>query len=220
MKLVVALFTSLLLLYQGGCARLPWDNEIQTLGSKNVLVIFRILCEVDGVETKICKGNFLIAPNIITALANLETGAVPVIFSPRVFTPESAEMGWMYYVLQPGLHYVAFGGQGDFPVGEKDKFDLVNREKFTFWRIDVPAEAQAIYTGTIKFKGYDDRLLFFEDKECYRLDQGSAETLNQSDEAKILLRNLLPTIELSPASIMVPQTSTFILRSPRNIDER
>jgi hypothetical protein len=199
-----------------GCAHLPSDREIDALGGKKTLVLLRIVCVVGGEETKPYSTPFL-GSGVISALANLETGGVPIMILPQFLSWDSAQDGWIYYLLPPGYHYIAFSGPAEVS-GGGGSFDKRNRERADFWRIDVPDGAQAIYAGTFRFEAEGGDFLI--GKQCERLQQDSVEIINQAGEARALVMKLLPSLTLSLAPIVVHQTSTFILRSPAEINKK
>lgn len=199
-----------------GCAHLPSDREIDELGSEKTLVLLRIVCVVGGEETK-PYSTPLPGSGVISALANLETGGVPIMVLPQFLSWTSAQDGWIYYLLPPGYHYIAFSGPAEVS-GGAGSFDKRNRERADFWRIDVPDGAQTIYAGTFRFQAEGGDFLI--GKQCERLQQDSVEIIDQTDEAHALVRQLLPSLTLTLAPMVVHQTSTFILRSPAEINKR
>jgi hypothetical protein len=74
-----------------------------------------------------------------------------------VFLSEQARMeGWIYVLLEPGLHYLAV-----LPPRRTDVSSYALMfEDAPLWRLDVPAETKLVYAGTLHLPCVEQKLLF------------------------------------------------------------
>jgi hypothetical protein len=94
--------------------------------------------------------------NIGFGLGSFDTGGEPRAVGLRFLSQESRRAGWTYFVLRPGVYYLALRPpqRSDWRAYER------SLQTGPRWRIDVPEGAQAVYVGTLSLTGEADPLLF------------------------------------------------------------
>lgn len=75
-------------------------------------------------------------------------GKVERVISQKFLTPETRKQGWIYLILKPGTHYLAFTGSRRTNAFTWEK-QLQNARR---WRIDIPEVMPVIYVGTLKLR--------------------------------------------------------------------
>ena len=218
-KRVFLLF--LVLIFLSGCARPSIDKVESDLGRGKTLVVLRIICEVEGQETKVYRDsndwrNIFSEPILKSYIANLETGGFTIPVEHYTFSDSLTRSGWIGFLLPEGYNYIAFC-ESMLP-NPSGVFILTNNPgNPAIWRIEVPKNAQAIYVGTIKYcaKG---RKSLSSNVVCSHLYQDSAEIIDETDEAIKLILPFLPVAKFSTSSLAQRHSSTLLLGSLTEVD--
>jgi hypothetical protein len=135
-----------------GCAAIgapsTGDRLAVERGEKTILLL-RVTAEMDGERI----GPFdhdLIDDNVNLGLGGFETGGeVRRVDSPNAFSREAYRDGWVYFILEPGTHYLAVAPPYRFVWGDAPR-----------WRLDAPAGSQVVYAGTLHLVCHGSKLLF------------------------------------------------------------
>jgi len=118
-------------------------------------VLLRVQCTIDGQP----YGPFsfsLGADNVGFGLGSFDSAGQPRAVGLRFLSEASRRAGWTYFVLRPGVYYLAVRPPQRGSLRAYDEALLTGPR----WRIDVPEGAKAVYVGTLHLTGEADFLLF------------------------------------------------------------
>lgn len=87
--------------------------------------------------------------NVTFGLGSFETAGAPREITTRTLSQESARMGWTYFVLSPGLYYLAVLPPQDTDVYSYQKM----LQDCPRWKIDIPKNNKLLYVGTLQLEG-------------------------------------------------------------------
>lgn len=71
----------------------------------------------------------------------------------RFLSDETRRQGWIYFLLEPGIHYLSVR-----PPMNLDQCQLIKYS--SRWRIDIPTDTRLVYAGTLHFKGVHVKGMF------------------------------------------------------------
>jgi hypothetical protein len=141
-----------------GCASVnpPAQAELAAVAAaRQAIVLLRVQCMIDGRPYEPFSHG-LGADDVGFGLGSFDTGGEPRAVVSRFLSEQSRRAGWTYFVLRPGIYYLAVRPP------QRSDWRAYARALQTGprWRIDVPAGAKAVYTGTLRLTGEADPLLF------------------------------------------------------------
>ncbi len=91
--------------------------------------------------------------NVNLALGGFETGGeLRRVDSPNAFSKEAYRDGWVYFILEPGAHYLK--------VSPPFFTSTTGRGEKPLWRFDVPLGSQVVYVGTLHLVCHGVSVLF------------------------------------------------------------
>jgi hypothetical protein len=110
------------------------------------------------------------ADNVNIGVGTFDTGGeLELVESPRSLSTQLREEGWIYFILEPGTHYVGIMGP------QMTDYDLwkQNIELAQNWRIDIPVGTHVVYIGTIHLycRGMTTVFLGKIAKRCIEIDE-------------------------------------------------
>ena len=139
-------------------ARFPAERRNVHIEEK-AIVLLNVQCTVDNQPYEsFIKWTFSTSPVFFFGLGSFETVGEPRAVKHRFLSEESRRAGWTYFMLSPGIYYLAVLGPYTRSRSEKDYQEAPR------WRIDIPENVKAVYVGTLQFAGKSDGELLFGDK--------------------------------------------------------
>ena len=178
-----------LALQLAGCASInpPTQTELAAVAAGGqAIVLLRVECTIDGRPYEPFSYG-LGEDNVGFGLGSFDTGGEPRAVGLRFLSQESRRAGWTYFVLRPGVYYLALRPpqRSDWRAYER------SLQTGPRWRIDVPVGAQAVYVGTLSLTGEADPLLFGD--RIMRSIRGDASSVeDERDFAADLLAREVP----------------------------
>jgi len=164
---------------------LPTVNErSDVLSGKKSVVLLRITCELkdgipveafpqfmDGDPVIIGKGGPILGGILIPI--HTFGGSRPI----RSFSPETRKRGWIFFYLEPGIHYLAFLG------GQHPHFLYFPR-----YKVKIPKNFPIVYIGSLHLYCSSTH---WGGKDCVGIDQKRIVILNDKNKAKKLVEEYL-----------------------------
>lgn len=140
-----------------GCASLDVLTATERAGvsaGEKAIVLIRVKCTIDNEPYEPFSFS-TVMDNVSFGLGTFDTMGEPRTVGHRFLSEESRRAGWTYFVLSPGVYYLA--------VRPPQRTDWRAYEKMLQaaprWRIDIPEHAKLIYVGTLDLTGESDPLL-------------------------------------------------------------
>ncbi|MDW7773527.1 MAG: hypothetical protein SCH71_11630 [Desulfobulbaceae bacterium] len=204
-----------LLLHLVGCSPLMGglsEKEMAAVDAgEKTIVLLRIECTAGGQPCEPLN-------NVTFGLGSFETAGAPKEITTRTLSQESARMGWTYFVLEPGLYYLA--------VLTPRQTDVFSYQKMLQdcprWKIDIPENIKFLYVGTLLLEGEGIKPLFggkgiFGHDIKWRLASIKSMTMHDDHELAVKLQHDHFT-DFGPVNIALMQYwqkgDPIILRSP------
>jgi len=186
-QILRALLILVLLLQLFGCAtkELTTAERGEISDGEKALVLIRINFELDERTLPPFKGGVIGHETnpYVFALGTFETIGEPSFsFYPplyRFLSKESGDAGWAYFVLSPGIYYLAVLGPNQYlllmPASARSFLEDAPR-----WKLDVPLNTKFLYAGTLNIKArrvnppgrmtvYGGNCIEFNDSEDWKL---------------------------------------------------
>lgn len=202
-------FLFALLLNLSGCVTLVGGLSEQELAAVNAgeatIVLLRVECTAGGQPCEPLE-------NVTFGLGTFQTAGALNQITTRTLSQESARMGWTFFVLEPGLYYLAFltPRQTDMSTYEKMLQDCPR------WKIDIPKNIKLLYVGTLLLEGEGIKPLF-GGKDKWRLASIKNMTVQDDHEFAVKLQGEY-FADLGPVNTALmqgwQQGDPIILRSP------
>lgn len=216
-----------------GCALVgpPDGKELTAIESgQKALVLLRVTAELpDGSEIKTFSQGF-----VRIFVGGFQTGGIlkPVTVSmfPSIgdrssiyqfLSNESRDEGWIYFLFEPGTHYLGFIGQGQIRNLTRDHPEEIItlpqrlQRSVTLWRIDIPRSFPLVYGGTLRLRCRSDWDIwpFVRTGYCDHIDGMDVD--NEETRAQKMARENLPNFG-SPQTVLLQrhEGKTIILRTP------
>jgi hypothetical protein len=178
-----------LAVWLAGCASVnpPTQAELAAVSAgRQAIILLRVQCMIGGRPYEPFSYG-LGEDNVGFGLGTFDTGGEPRATGLRFPSQESRRAGWIYFVLRPGVYYLAVRPPQRGSLRAYDEALLTGPR----WRIDVPAHAKAVYVGTLRLTGEADPLLF-GDRIMRSIDGDSATVEDERDFAVALLAREFP----------------------------
>jgi hypothetical protein len=196
-----------------GCASVnpPVQAELAAVVSgRQAIVLLRVQCMIDGRPYEPFS-HVLGEDNVGFGLGSFDTGGEPGAVVPRFLSEPSRRAGWTYFVLRPGIYYLA--------VRPPQRSDWRAYAKLLQtgprWRIDVPEGAKAVYAGTLSLTGAADPLLF-GDRIMRSIDGDASRVEDERELAAAVLEREVPEAG-GPETVLMRrwrEGEPIILRTP------
>ena len=205
------LFKRLIALQMGiglltGCMVRPLaiDEQLSIQRGQRVLVLLRMTSVVEGVS------HDHTLQDVSIGLGSFETVSRVERIDTRCFSEETSDQGWLFFVLEPEVYYLAFQGTRQTDIRTYDA-ELRNAQK---WRIDVPENVSSIYIGTVHIR-CRSALYFFERDHCDFIDEVIVS--NEEEVARRVVADHVPGIG-QPETVLIERhdSPTIILRVPKS----
>ncbi len=140
-----------------GCrsvGRLTTAEREQVHVGNRAVVLMRLQCKIDGLPREPLAEDWFIEGGIFAfGLGTFETVGVPARVYPRFLPVDSANGGWMYFLLAPGTYYIAVLGprtEAYYTFARGDLTPLLNSPR---WRLEVPEGVSVVHPGALLFEG-------------------------------------------------------------------
>lgn len=209
-----------------GCAvsGLPSGEQYKAIqAGKRAVVLLRVTAELkDGTEVTAflndrldfgktlcglpCGAN--IGDNISLGLGSFDTGGEVRRTSHLYFSAKTHRQGWIYFILEPGIYYLAVQG------GRSTELTTYERELLSLprWRIDIPTGSPITYAGTLHLK-CQSAWNIMGTKNCIAIDAMAIR--NEEALAKTISTEYL--LDLGPPQTILMQrhSGPIILRTPK-----
>jgi hypothetical protein len=160
---------------------LPKANErLAIQNGKQILVLLRITCELEDATSVEAFKSIFVADDINIGLGSsfLVGGKVNRVI-PRFLSPETRKQGWIYLILESGIHYFAFQGPQI-----TDRFGYEKQLRFApRFRVNIPKNNSLVYIGTLHLHCHSRRYLF-GGKSCDFFDKRRMVVQNEESLAK------------------------------------
>ena len=132
------------------------DNDAE----EKAVVLLNIQCTIDNQPyDAFIEPTFTTEPIFLFGLGSFESIGQPKLVTHRFLSPESRHSGWTYFMLSPGIYYLAVLGPNSSAVSSEKYLQEAPR-----WRIDIPKNVKAVYVGTLQFAGITHGQLLFGGK--------------------------------------------------------
>ena len=206
-------------IYLTGCASqtvITETDRIAVSSGEKALVLLRVQCTVDNQPfVPFINPTLTEDPIIFFGLGTFETIGEPRITGHRFLSEESRRAGWTYFVLTPGIYYLAVIGPDSSSMSKAA--DSQYFQEAPRWRIDVPADVKLIYAGTIQLTGKSDGELLFGGKVITSVNSEKITLGNEHALASALLAEHFPGIDTMKTILMQRwhQGDSIIIRTPK-----
>jgi hypothetical protein len=197
----------------GGCASTaaPTQSERAAIESAQAaIVLLRVQCTIDGRHYEPFSHS-LDADNVSFGLGSFDSAGQPGPVGSRFLSERSRRDGWIYFVLRPGVYYLAVRPpqRSDWRAYER------SLQTGPRWRIDVPEGAQAVYVGTLSLTGEADPLLF-GDRIMRSIDGDASRVEDEHEFAAAVLAREVP-VAGEPETVLMRrwrEGEPIIIRTP------
>lgn len=196
-----------------GCAPLYVISETErtaVVDGGKAIVLLRIQCTIDNQphETFVMP-TFTSEPIVALAMGTFETVGEPTGYvTYRFLSEESREAGWTYFILSPGIYYLAVLGPDS---SAKNYLHEAPR-----WRIDIPENTKLLYVGTLQLTGKSTGTLLFGGKIIKPANSDELILKNEHELASDLLSKYFPETGETKTILMQRwhQGDPIVIRSP------
>jgi hypothetical protein len=187
--------------------KLPDRGELSAVqASDRVVVLLRATAELpEGTDI----GAFplmMSGDHVRVGLGGFETGGgIRYVDFPLFLSTEARHEGWIYFILEPGIHYLIFRGAAEWvndvrPGPNQWRIEIHEQlESAVYWRINIPVGSPLVYAGTMQFHCRSKRS-FFGVSICDYIDGMNVE--NQEALAAKLAEKYLAVLG-SPQTILL-----------------
>lgn len=131
-----------------GCAMtvLPTDKERSSiLSGKQTILLLRIICELEDGTSVEAFASSLIMDNVNIGLGGFLIGGKVKRVLPRFLSSETRKQGWIYLILEPGVHYFAFQGPQT-----SDSFSWEKELRYApRFQVNIPKNNTLVYIGSL-----------------------------------------------------------------------
>ena len=129
---------------------------------EKAIVLLNIQCTIDNQPYEsFIKPSFTTEPIFLFGLGSFETIGEPTFVSHRFLSEESRRTGWAYFLLSPGVYYLAVLGPDSSVVSKASGKYLQEAPR---WLMVIPQNVKAVYVGTLQFAGKSNGELLFGGK--------------------------------------------------------
>jgi len=166
------------------------DKAALASGEK-ALVLLRIQCSVDNQPCEpFIKPSFTVEPIFVFGLGTFETVGEPKYAIHGFLSQEARQAGWIYFLLPPGIYYLAVLGPDSAVISKTDSTnDFRDAPR---WRLDVLENTKLIYVGTLHFTGKTEGKLLFGGKVIYPVNTDEIPLQDEREPASHLLAEHFP----------------------------
>jgi hypothetical protein len=189
---------------------LPSAKDFELINSgKRSIVLIRIKCEAEGESYEVFR-HFVGDDDIGFALGGFETGGELHRKVPAHLSSQTRKDGWLYFVLEPGFHYLAIQ-----PPRRTDVWSYENSFKNApLWRLDIPPQTGIIYAGTLYLPIIKQKLLFGDSTIQSFITDGIV-VLNNEDAARKIAADFFSQLETYKTVLMAKHEGPIILKFPQ-----
>jgi hypothetical protein len=199
LQLVIGLLT--------GCMVRPItrDEELSIQKGDRVLVLLRMTAVVEGVSHDHAL------QDVSIGLGSFDTVGEVTRIDTRCLSEETREQGWLFFIVEPEVYYLAFGG-GTKGTAIRTCSALQTAQK---WRIDIPENASSVYIGTVHIRCRNVPIFFFLRNYCDIIDE--VVVVNEEEVAREVVADHVPGIGRPETVLLRSHDSpTIILRVPKS----
>lgn len=166
------------------------DKAALASGEK-ALVLTRIQCTVDNQPCEpFIKPSFTVEPIFVFGLGTFETVGEPKYAIHGFLSQEARQSGWIYFLLPPGIYYLAVLGPDSTVISKTDSTnDFRDAPR---WRLDVLENTKLIYVGSLHFTGKTEGKLLFGGKIIHPVNTDEIPLQDESELASRLLAEHFP----------------------------
>jgi len=205
----------ILVIMLSGCTTtvLPSAKDYELLNSgKRSVVLIRIICEGEGEFYEVFR-HAVSDDNIGLALGGFETGGKLRQKIPAHLSSQTRKDGWLYYVLEPGFHYLAVQ-----PPRRTDVWSYENSfNSALLWRLDIPPQTGIVYAGTLHIPIIKQKMLF-GGLSIKSFIKDSIVVLDDEDAARKIATDFFPELEAFKTILMVKHDGPIILKTPQIVE--
>lgn len=173
------------------CTHPPTVNERSDVQSgKKSVVLLRITCELieDNTPIEAFQGSMSASVMILKG-GPIIGGKVDVAGAYRFLSPETRKQGWVFFYLEPGIHYLVFEGMAS----------AAGMYYSPRYEVKIPENSPVVYIGSMHL--YCESPYIFE-TACGTFDKGRMIVSNEEIKAKKLQKEFLPDLG-SPQTVLM-----------------
>ena len=162
---------------------LPTVNERSDVQSgKKSVVLLRITCELieDNTPIEAFPGSMSASVMILKG-GPIIGGKVDVAGAYRFLSPETRKQGWVFFYLEPGIHYLVFEGMAS----------AAGMYYSPRYEVKIPENSPVVYIGSMHL--YCESPYIFE-TACGAFDKNKMIVSNEEIKAKKLQKEFLPDL--------------------------
>jgi len=183
------------------------DYELIYSGKRSILLL-RISCEIDGMPYEVFR-HFVGDDDIGFALGGFETGGELLRKIPKFISSQTRKDGWLYFLLEPGYHYLAVQ-----PPRWGDVWSYENSFKSApLWRLDIPSQTGIVYAGTLHILGIRQKMLF-GGISIKSFITDSIVVRNDEEAARKIAGDFFPELQPFKTMLMAKNEGPIILKTP------
>jgi len=210
-----------LLGYLFGCTILGKVTAIDrtaVIAGEKAVILLNVQCTIDNQSCEAFEPAFTTEPIILFGIGSFETVGEPRLTGHHFLSEASRRAGWTYFLLSPGVYYLAVTGPDSSAIsraGSRDSQKYLNEAPR--WRIDVPENVKAIYVGTLQLAGKSDGEYLFGGKIVRSANGDEATVRDDHELANRLLSEHFPDAGEVKTILMQRwrEGEPIIIRSPK-----
>jgi hypothetical protein len=189
--------SALMLMHIVGCVSqtaVTGEERRSVIAGEKAIVLLNIQCTVDNQPYEaFIKPTFTTESVFLFGLGSFDTVGEPRFVWSRFLSEESRQAGWTYFLLSPGVYYLAVLGPDSSVIS---KLGVSDSQKYIQeaprWRLDVPENVKLLYVGTLHLSGKTHGELLFGGKIIRPVDHGEATVRDDHGPASSLLLQYFP----------------------------
>ena len=192
---------------------LPSAKDYDLINSeKRSIVVIRIICKAEGESYEVFR-HAVSDDNIGLALGGFETGGKLRRKIPAHLSSQTRKDGWLYFVLEPGFHYLAVQ-----PPRRSDIWSYENSfNSAPLWRLDIPPQTGIVYAGTLHIPIIKQKMLF-GGLSIKSFITDSIVVIDDEDAARKIAADFFPELETFKTMLMVKHEGPIILKNSRMVE--
>ena len=171
---------------------LPNAKESSSIRTGNeAIVLLRVTANLDDGARVGTFDNTSQQVNVNLGLCKyVPQGEVELVKPQRFLSSETKEQGWIYFIVKPGTHYLAFIGTCHYDTrpGLIECQNRLNRARL--WQIVLPKDTPIVYIGSMHLRCWSD-VYSFQDPVCSGFNEDKMLVQSEENLAKQLASSYL-----------------------------
>jgi hypothetical protein len=195
-----------------GCAvyRMPSEKQLAAVKEgRKAIVLVRVTCDVNGTPYEAFSRFDLPDDNIALGIGSFETGGEVEQKIIPFLSEQTKKDGWTYFVLEPGIHYLAALP----PRRTNVKNYAAQFHDAQLFRLDIPDGTPLVYAGTLHLSSEEQKSLF-EQSLVGKFIADKITVANDAASARTVAAGFFCEFGDPQTLLMQPHTGPILLRSP------